>query len=328
MAKHKQLIAIAFSDLHITENNQYSEGQLVLNSSIDVIHELRAIARKYKVPVLFTGDLFHNPKQVSNLTLNTFLNLRPFSSHASYFAISGNHDFAEQNTADYRAISHLGWVSAIFPSFKQLDWASNLLDTGITVHGIPYLQHNIGLVSSIKFILKDIKVNKREGKHILLLHTDLPNARDTDGRIVGTADNLPEDFEDLLSKFDLVLCGHIHKFQKVYPNTYIVGSPLQQRLTDMDNEMGYLKVYDDMSVEFVPIKNTPTFRYYDEGDEKPDDKNYWVKRDTYMSEEEIQNEIVFNPGKSRTKLAKKYCKANNITSPTKKKALINSLKNS
>ena len=45
-----------------------------------------------------------------------------------------------------------------------------------------------------------------------MLHTDYPGARDTDGREIGSVENLNV---NTLNKFDLVLCGHIHKPLKI-----------------------------------------------------------------------------------------------------------------
>jgi DNA repair exonuclease SbcCD nuclease subunit len=326
MAKLRHPIAIAFSDLHLTEDNQYSEGKLVCESSIQVIIEIRKKARELNVPILFTGDLIHTPKTITNYILNRFLRVMPFGNRNFWYGISGNHDFCEQNTPDYHSFSHLDWVSSVNPRIMNLDWVCAEIFKGIMVWGIPYLQYNIGLVDSIQYTIAALNKNQ---KNILLLHTDLPNARDTDDRVVGTDDNIPENFEEILSNFDLVLCGHIHKHQKIYQNTYMVGAPIQQRLTDIDNDMGYLIIYNDMTLDFIPLKGYPTFRYYDEGDEKPDNKNYWVKRNNYKSlEKNSHDDMAFNPNKSRAKLAKKYCQTNNISSPIKRKALIQTLKNS
>lgn len=136
------------------------------------------------------------------------------------------------------------------------------------VYGVPYIDNNVGLSE----YLKKLELDKSK-KNILLLHTDYPGAKDTDGREIDSVENLNV---NVLNKFDLVLCGHIHKPQRLSKKVYMIGAPNHQRRTDRDCELGYWKIYEDLSLKFVPLKNFPKFIDVEREEDIKDDGNYYT----------------------------------------------------
>lgn len=187
------------------------------------------------------------------------------------------------------------------------------------VYGVPYIDHNIGLSKYLKTLrLKD------GFKNILLLHTDYPGAKDTDGRVVDSAENINL---NMLNRFDLVLCGHIHKPQRLSKKVYMLGAPIQQRRTDKDCKMGYWLVMDDLSMKFVELKGFPKFIDVESEDEVNDDGNYYTVIPKKSSEKVNTNHKITKT-LSKKKLAKRYLKEKGIKDRGKEDLLIKILKKS
>ena len=161
-------------------------------------------------------------------------------------------------------------------------------------------------------------------KHILLLHTDYPGAKDTDGKVVDSSENINI---NMLNRFDLVLCGHIHKPQRLGKKIYMVGAPLHQRRTDRNCEMGYWKVYSDLSVKFIPLKEFPRFIDVESEEQVKEDGNYYT---VIPPKVEVKTEVQHNITKklSKRSLAKKYLKYKGIQDENKEKLLVKILKES
>lgn len=317
----KKLIALAFSDLHLNNWSKFNKNGNRTNSHFLILSTLFKEAIKQKVPILFCGDWIHTPE---SLNIDLAIKMAEFYDKYSnepklqVFGISGNHELPNTNTFDQRSKSYLNAMDLQYHWFHLLDWKSIEWPTFV-VHGIPYLDHNVGLKQAIK----QIKPNKGK-KNILLLHTDYEGARDTDNRIINSVENLDR---TLLRKFDLVLCGHIHKHQKLEKHVYMVGAPLQQRFTDEGNKMGYLKIYDNMSVEFVHIKGLPKFKTVENVEEEKEDGNYYrVLKLKETGNPANSEKKVIQQNYSKIKAGRKYLRIQGIKDIEKKKLLINILK--
>lgn len=319
----KKVIALVYSDLHIECWKNFNEGNRRLKNSLDVIKTVNLEAKKLKVPKLFTGDLFHKEKGLSNelLMLSLPKVFKYFNSGEITYAITGNHDQSQENTPDRQSPSYIQTLSKICKSLECIDNNSIELKN-MVLHGVPYFTHDIGLIETIN----NFKIIKGKS-NILMLHTTMPGARDTDGRVMESHFST-EKFYEAISKFNLVLSGHIHKPEefKIKGTTVVqVGAPQQQRFTDRDCEMGYWKIYDNMTVEFIPL-NYPKFIAISDLSKKPNDGNF------YVLEKQEKTKIVDNNIKrsfkstNRVVLAKNYCKEKSIKDPKKRKALSNVLK--
>jgi len=326
MAKNKKTrkpIGLAYSDHHLNIWNNFNQGNRRLTDGLSVMKILKLKAKVLNVPILFTGDLLHKEKQVSNKLLSILL---PFfkkiwgSSNYPTFAIDGNHDQCEENTLDHESPSYIKTFSQIY---KGLNCVNNesVEYNNLMIHGVPYLTHDLGLNQAIDNRIK--KINKKK-INILLLHTTLPGAKDTDGRVIDTY--VKPTITKQLEKFDIVLVGHIHKPMKLYSNTFQVGAPNHQRKTDKDADLGYCILYDDLSVEYVPLTEFPKFIELEIGAIIPDNKNFYYHKEKQVQTERTTNED-FSDTTNHSKLAKGYLKEKGIKDSKKKKALINILKN-
>ena len=313
-----KVIGIVFSDLHIHDFNNFNEGKRRTNIAFQILIDIGLKSQLYKVPVFFCGDMFNTDQSLSNFIINEFTN-KFNNSLFKYglYAITGNHDQADINIEGSKSISYIKSFSRVFSNLYCIDFQSIDIND-LVVSGIPYITYNLNFsqyVSAIKTY-----PNK---KNILLIHTDLYGAKDTDGRIVDSVENLPKDLDSLFKGFDLVLSGHIHKPQKLGKNLYMVGATNQLRKSDAGGEFGYWLIYDNMVPKFKPLQY-PEFKVYKDGD-KTDNFHFWYKA---AEKQELQTGKVLDFGtESRAILAERYCKVTGVTDRKKVKELKKVLKN-
>lgn len=306
-------IAVVFSDLHLHDWKQFNENGRRTDLGMLVLYKLANRAKQLKVPILFCGDLFHNDKQLSNYLLE--LTLPRLVAHYNdpesemTYAISGNHDLNRFNSEESRASSYVQTMAHITKKLTCIDFKSVGFEK-FNLVGIPYLDDNNGLTAILKEKRHELNPKK---KNILMIHTILPGAKDNDGRDYTSLVDDIEDVDDYFEGFDLVLCGHIHKPMRIGKKVIQIGASLQYRVSDINAELGYWIIYDDLQAEFIPFTNFPVYKFYTEEAEKTDNFNYWVKVDEF--EEKEMEDVTYNSFNSfnkRKDIIKDYCKINNI----------------
>ena len=121
---------------------------------------------------------------------------------------------------------------------------------------------------------------------------------------------------------------HIHKPQRLSKKVYMIGAPIQQRRTDKDCDMGYWKLYEDLSMVFVPLSDKfPRFIDVSSPEEVKEDGNYY----TVISSKVLAMDTVTNPISkklSKKRMVKRYLKAKNITDKKKESILLDIIKES
>lgn len=322
-----EVIAVAFSDLHLNLWAKFNKDYKRTQDSFRVLFKIIAECEKYNVPALFCGDFFHKPESLDQelaLMMKDFLD-KIYRKHHTFkmFCIEGNHDLKLVNNLIVDTKSKTttrGWLSVFENDHPITVLSPNtppaFIGLNYKIYGLPYIDHNIGLNKYLKTLRLD------EGyKHILLLHTDYPGAKDTDGRVVDSAENINL---NMLNRFDLVLCGHIHKPQRLSKKVYMLGAPLQQRRTDKDCKMGYWLLKEDLSMEFKELKDFPKFIDVESEDEVKDDGNYYTIIPQKASEK-INTTHKITKTLSKKKLAKRYLKEKGIKDKSKEDLLINIL---
>lgn len=326
MAKYKNKIeAIIFSDLHINKYAKFNQGNRRTLNALDVLRNIKLLTKRHKTVSLFLGDLFHKEKNITNELLGDtlpFLSKMWGNGNFKTYAITGNHDQSSFNTVENQSPSYINTLSKTFPGLVCMDFKIERFDTW-DLYGVPYLTHDIGLIDTVKNFELDVKkVN------VLMLHTTMPNARDTDNRTVKS--NLAQvQFERTMGRFDIILCGHIHK-PEMYDigktRVIQVGAPQQQRATDRNCDMGYWIMYNNFEFEFVPFKHYPKFIELPAGTKPPDNKNFYTFAEVKKAKTKQVNLQKFSTKLSGRKLAKNYLKVKAIEDKDKKIALTETLK--
>lgn len=326
----KEIAAIVFSDLHIGKYNKFNQDNKRTLSIFRVLFDIKEICVEHNVPAIFCGDLLHKPEIIENelydILVTKFQILDedngPFKYPFRIYGISGNHDFSLSNTLSNRSPSWLKTLSKQFKFLRCVDFKNTTIGGkgfGFKLYGIPYIDHNIGLNEYIR----NIKINNTM-PNILLLHTDYPGAKDTDGIEVNSVENLNI---NLLDKFDLVLIGHIHKPQRLSKKVYMVGAPYQQRRTDSNCELGYWELYSDMSMKFIPLKGYPKFIDVESEEDIKDDGNYYtiISKPKHIEDKPIKR---ITTDLSPKRLVKRYLKSKGEFTKDKKDILLQLIKDS
>lgn len=313
----KRIKFITVSDFHFADWGQFNKDGRRIKDQLKVWKEIENLCIKYDCPLLFPGDLFHNPKHLSNRLLNMVLPTL-VETPIKVIGIDGNHDQDGISTTDKFPYTYMKLLQNLSSSWQSINFDKLWVDHDTTIHGIPYLTHNIGFNEYIE----NIKLNP--GINILLIHTDLPGAVDTSGREVGTAEGISKQYSKLFKKFDLVLAGHIHKPQKLASNVIMVGAPQQQNRGDRNCEFGYWAIYNDLSTEFFKI-DSPQFKTTEHID-STDAYNYWDIQTTKVSNDKTDK--VNNKVKTEKEVINSYIKDSGINKNRAKmlKRLINKAK--
>ena len=313
----KKHIANVFSDIHVHDYNQYNPEDRRLKLKFSILKDL---AKDCK-PLLFCGDFFHEDQHISNKVLDyTSRELPKIFEAVNLYGISGNHEMNELNKINTQSPSLFRSICNLVQGMYCIDFSWFGISKDIVVFGIPYINYNTGFKEVIEKFSSMPAYNNYKHK-ILLIHSDLHGARDTDGRKIGSVENIDIDIDRFFGLFDLVFSGHIHKPQKITKKVIMVGAPDQQRKSDMGGKFGYWKLYSDMSYEFQEL-NYPQFKVYDPAKDETDDFHYWVPINSEKEEDLLYEEKKFTNNISRGLLAKRYCKEKGV----KDKRKINALK--
>lgn len=323
----RQLIAIASSDWHIHRFKDHDEHGSRLDWAIRAGNHILEVANKYKVPLLFAGDLFHNPKEIENETLDRVTTMFR-TGVTDFFTISGNHDMSQKNSLANKSPSYIHSMFNSFPDrvhYPNADgWIANR--GHMNVYGVDYYNDQDELVKRVKAMTP----SQTDKINILLLHGDPPGAIQCNGTEVES--HFPKKIDKFFNHWDLVLWGHIHKPQQLSKKCFMLGSPIQQSFGDEGIDMGYWKVYSDKSMKFIPLNDSfPCFITGTESALNQGDSAGFIKHNDYtrVIEEEKPGEEVggdFNIlTHSRKEIARKFCKTKGIKNKKKIKTLIHIL---
>ena len=321
----KEILAIAFSDLHMNNWKKFNENGARNESHFSVLKLVCRKAIELQVPILFCGDWIHTNETVDMDLLiqsaEVYCEMNAWDwGVTKIYAISGNHDLPGPNSYESPRDSYINYLSKLYDWICCIDQLNPVLPNGLSLYGVPYLDNNVGLRRSIK----SFKVSKKH-KNILMLHTDYAGARDTDDRVIDSVENLNRAW---MKKFDLVLCGHIHLHQKLDNNVLMLGAPLQQRFTDEGTAMGYTEVYTDMTYKFKPISGMPEFITVTTKEEEKGDGNYYRVIDKSKVKAKSNNHVgvIIHKDFSKVKVVNRYLRAKGVKDKEKKKVLINVIK--
>lgn len=312
-----KVVAIATADWHIHKFRAFDKEGSRLRMALGAAQVIFDSARALKVPILFSGDLFHTPKEVENETMALTQKLFHNNRDVPFIAISGNHDMAEKNSHDHRSPTHLDSFRH-FPNFHCVD-DTYYNDSNLFVRGVPYMNNDADIVKRMR--IKGIMPGDG-GLSILLLHSDAPGAVTPEGIKLGETEHINY---VMFEGWDLVLFGHIHKAQLLHAKkgtkAFMLGCPIHQNAGDAGNPCGYWEVREDGTMNFIELTLFPQFVRLKPGEIPREDGNYYIETKEVLEESEVSLGE-FNINKSKKKLAMQYCKLKGTKSKTKLKELI------
>lgn len=324
-----KVIGISFADLHMHKYTQFSDPVEGINGrlfqSLLVLSYIAQVANHYKVPIFFPGDFFETQSglenQVGSLAMNAYKKCIA-DRGLDFYCISGNHDMSERNGLDHKSPTHLDKFK-VFKGFTSLDDLTCIItkDSKMLIQGVPYMDNDSDTLKSIQDKAKSTNLAKGAIK-ILMLHQDFPGAKTPAGFECKEYKALNTDLDKLFKPWDFVLCGHIHKPQKIAKNAWMLGSPIQQISSDEGTKMGYWKMYSDKTMKFVPLnKKFPVFRTIKHNETAYNDKDYFIRLPADDLVEKKIKKDKFSLNNSKDKLATEYLAQKGIKSKKKLTAL-------
>lgn len=259
------------SDLHIydwPDNNKELRRTIAL---LNWFENLVVDAHENGKTVIMCGDLFHDPLHISNTLLELvqdhFNRINRKVKANTVLAITGNHD---RNGDDWKnSASWIRTFSRQYDFIHCLDFQVWPVKDKYVICGIPYIRGNVGIRNASERLLH-IANNQYVGKvKILVIHTDLPGALDTNGMEIKSHENISPKVSQFFSGWDWVFSGHIHKPMAIRDNIVMVGSPMHTRVIDMGCIMGYWTMKGG-NMKLIS-SGLPEYRYEGDEDGGPDD---------------------------------------------------------
>lgn len=266
---------IVCSDLHIhdwPDNNHELRRTIAL---LNWFENLVVEAHDKGKTVIMCGDLFHDPKHISNnllrLVQGYFNRINNKVKACTVLAITGNHD---RDGDDWkRSPSWIKTFSLQYKFMHCIDFQIWPVGDKYVVCGIPYIRGNVGIRNASNRLL-NIANNQYVGRvKILVIHTDLPGALDTNGMEIKSHENISPKVSQFFSGWDWVFSGHIHKPMLIRDNIVMVGSPMHTRVIDMGCKMGHWAM-EDGDIKLIG-SGLPEYRY--EGD-NGDEEDIYIKK--------------------------------------------------
>ncbi len=218
---------IIFSDLHAHNFTDYHENRLGL--ILDTLDKVLLAAHEKKTSVIFCGDIVHKHGYVPTEVIKGLVSVFNRYPTVPFYALSGNHDQATRNSIECPAHSFIDALSAAIPNIQCIDWQRVSIE-GVEVIGIPYL------ASASDFNRAVAHLNPSVGDHTKILICHQTPTLLFNSFIPAQIDiTNPE-----LDKYDFVFMGHIHRYQEITKNRFMVGNPIVQDAGDCGDEKGYL----------------------------------------------------------------------------------------
>jgi len=242
---------VTTADWHYRNTDSYG----VYNSSgvndfllnrVDISMEIVNKVRNLDAHLLIAGD-FIDDRIVDSITLHYSSYIISMFNHLrATILLEGNHGFDGKDNL-YSIISHWKYLC---PDNLYIVTEPKILEIdGVCYHCIPAINDVDKLFPEImKDFIKQIKISK---PNILVLHAPIVDAKFDSG--VKAKSGIKRDHIHTASnKYDYVVCGDFHRYQKLFHNTWYTGSPMQWSLRDKGQDKGFQIIdLDNNKVKFV-----------------------------------------------------------------------------
>ncbi len=240
--------------------------------------EAVAKAMEYKPELLiFGGDLLHHTRpdpRSLKLLLNTLMQV---ASQTQVIVSIGNHELDGQLKTAYQ------------PLFSDLHGNIHVLSTDnphvkleitgeeVTIHGFQYLRGRDAAEEELKKTTAELPAKGKSGKNILCLHQAI------EGYLTPFEISMRA-FKEASHKYDLVLVGHVHKYQRIREAccpAYYMGATERTSFNESENATGFLvfKDFDFDNPIYVETKAVPMRRIKEDiGKKTPEEINEHIKK--------------------------------------------------
>lgn len=242
---------VTTADWHFRNSDSYG----IYNSSgvndflierVNIGMEIINMTRRLDAHLVIDGD-FIDDRIIDSITLHySSYIISMFNKLRATLLLEGNHGFDGKDNK-YSIISHWKYLC---PDNLYIVTEPGILDVdGIRYHCIPAINDIDKLFPEIiKNFIKQISKGKI---NILLLHGPIINAKFDSG--TKAKSGIKEDYIHTASnKYDYVVCGDFHRYQKLFDNVWYTGSPMQWSLRDCGQDKGVQIIdTDKKKVKFI-----------------------------------------------------------------------------
>lgn len=255
--------ALITSDIHAHKYKLFNQNNQRLNNIVDYLKFIFKYANDNDIDeIIIAGDLYNTMSIISTETVNKVIGVfaNCFSKYPRIMvnAISGNHDYATKNLLDSPAQSGLQHLDDIFDCFILLDDQGQIEDSSYNlIHFIPYFEYPEHFYTK----LQEIKT-KEDVKNYLIMHQTAGMDNPMIKQDVDVNDAL-------ITRFNLVFNGHIHKGGRITDNFINIGSPLHRDAGDIGKKSGFwILDTEEASADFIDISERyPQIIYKTVGEE-------------------------------------------------------------
>ena len=233
----KKAIGVLVNDIHLNKDN----GELVKN----IMNQVISLCLERKIKNIFCGgDVFTNRSGQPLSCLTTWSEiLREIEKAGLNFeAIPGNHD----KTDDDDERSYLDVYQKSMNVHRRGEYK---VFSGVVVAFIPYFQDEKWLEEYDRICQEILESEDEDCVKILITHSGFDGVMNNDGSKVESLIK-----PSMFKGWDKVLIGHYHNASKLAENVIYTGSAYQNNYGETLTDKGCTIIYDDGSVEFVPLK--------------------------------------------------------------------------
>lgn len=231
--------------------------------NLEKIRTLFALVEGKGNTTFWMGDMLDTKEIVRSKCLNLWIEL--FSkSKLQHYILIGNHDLHSVESKE-----HSLYPLTLLKNVHVIDRPQSIHD--MSMYAVPYIHDPKEFVKALKM---------QDGHQVLLMHQGVTGFDYGNGYIAENEVPL-----EALSKFELVISGHFHKFQKE-GNLVYIGTPFSHTFGESDQEK-FLGILDlkTLKLKTIPMKF-------------PQHKTFYLNCDS----EEMPQDVHFEPGYVRVVL--------------------------
>ena len=245
---------ITTADIHLRNDDSYGiEDDRGVNDFLirryEATKKVIEKANRKNAHLLIAGD-FLDSKLVDSHTLYYSSMLIELMSMLRFVIVmEGNHGYDDKR-GTFSVIAH--WKHLAGDNVRIVTYPRIERKDRIAYHCIPAISD----VESnfLKLALKLSKKAKKGDTNVLVLHAPISGAKFESG--AKSTGGIPaEHIRRVRGRYDFVVCGDLHKYQKLYDNVWYCGSLIQASLKDKGQPRGF-QVVDP---------NSGTYKFFNSG---------------------------------------------------------------
>lgn len=250
---------VSTADWHMKNNDSYgvydSSGvNDFLYERYNVGSRIITTATELDAHLIHAGDLIDD-KVIDAVTLYYSSQLVKEATLARFVLfIEGNHGFDGRDNK-HSIIAH--WKFLAGKTVHIVTYPKIVRKDGIAYHCIPAISDIEKLFPTIvnDFLKKRMK---SDTANILVFHGPIISARFDSGFKAKTGVKF-EYIQKAAKAYDYIICGDFHRYQKLLPNVWYTGSPIQTSMRDKNQKKGYQVL--DLSSGKMKFVEVDSFRF-------------------------------------------------------------------